>query len=259
MSHALVKVLGPAGKRLVYSGDPVADKEGRARFVAIYDEMHKVNPVGDARAELAIGKDAFPFPIPLVKQGSTWRFDTAAGAAEVLARRVGRNELNAIEVCRAFVDAEREYAAKSLGGGVLADYAQRFNSRPGKHDGLYWPAAAGEAESPMGPLVAAAQAEGYDGGALHPKRAPYHGYYYRILKRQGLNAPGGAYDYVVNGHMIGGFALIAYPAKWGDSGVMTFAVNQDGVVYQKNLGRDTAAIARRITGFDPDATWSKNR
>ncbi|HYM31217.1 MAG TPA: DUF2950 domain-containing protein [Candidatus Cybelea sp.] len=253
----LVRILGPAGKPLVYSGDPIADRQGREHFAAAYAEAHKLLPSGDGRAELVLSTKEWPFPIPLVKEGERWRFDTKAGAQEILQRRIGRNELDAIEVCRAYVDAQREYAAKGLSGGVLADYAQHFMSRHGKHDGLYWPVAAGEADSPMGPLVAAAQAEGYGKGS-HGKREPYHGYYYRILKRQGANAPGGAYDYVVNGHMIGGFALIAYPAKWGDSGVMTFEVNQDGVVYQKNLGANTAAVAARITAFDPDGTWTKN-
>ncbi len=251
----LVTILGPEGKPLVYSGDPVADKEGRAKFVAAYDEANKVVQESDDKAALEIGQAEWPFPIPIVKAGDGWRFDTKAGAREILARRIGRNELSTIEVCRAFVDAQREYAAAGGSGSGLREYAQRFMSTPGKHDGLYWQIAEGEAESPMGPLVASARAEGYGGKGSGGKRSPYHGYYYRILTKQGKHAPGGAYDYIVKGHMIGGFALVAFPAKYGDSGVMTFLVNQDGVVYEKDLGPDTPAIARRMTAFDPDSSW----
>ena len=251
----LVKILGPEGKPLVYSGDPVADKEGRGKFTAAYDEMSKVVKEGDDKAVLEIGKGEWPFPIPIVKQGDGWRFDTKAGKNEILARRIGRNELNTIEVCRAYVDAQREYAAAGGSGSGLREYARKFTSSPGKHDGLYWQVAEGEAESPMGPLVASARAEGYGGESSYGKRSPYHGYYYRILTKQGKHAPGGAYDYIANGHMIGGFALVAFPAKYGDSGVMTFLVNQDGIVYEKDLGPNTATIARRITEFDPDSSW----
>ena len=253
----LVRVLGSDGTKLVYSGDRVADQEGREKFVAAYDEMHKITLDGDARAVLAVGKNEWSFPIPVVKQGGTWRFDTKAGAQEILDRRIGRNELNAIEVCRAYVDAQREYASKGLSGSKLPDYAQKFMSSPGKHDGLYWPVEEGQAESPMGPLVVQARAEGYGTKAKAEKRSPYHGYYYRILTKQGKNASGGAFDYIVDGHMIGGFALVAYPAKYEDSGIMTFIVNHDGIVYQKNLGPGTATIARQMTAFDPDSTWSK--
>ena len=251
----LVEILGPDGKLLVYSGDPVADKEGRLKFVAAYDEASKLVKQGDDKAALEIGQAEWPFPIPIVKEGHGWRFDTKAGKQEILARRIGRNELNTIEVCRAYVDAQREYAAAASSGSGLREYAQRFMSRPGSHDGLYWQAAEGEAESPMGPLVASARAEGYGGKTSHGKRSPYHGYYYRILTKQGKHAPGGAFDYIVNGHMIGGFALVAFPAKYGDSGVMTFLVSHDGIVHEKDLGPDTAIIARRITAFDPDPSW----
>lgn len=253
----LVKLLGPGGKALVYSGDPVADKEGRSKFVAAYDETNKVVMEGDDKAVLEIGKNEWPFPIPIVKQDDRWRFDTKAGKGEILARRIGSNELNTIEVCRAFVDAQREYAAAGSSGSGVREYARKFMSSPGKHDGLYWEAAEGEAESPIGPLVASARAEGYGGKASHGKPSPYHGYYYRILTKQGKHAPGGAYDYIANGHMIGGFALVAFPATYADSGVKTFLVNQDGIVYEKDLGPNTAALARRMTEFDPDSSWKK--
>ena len=256
-TREMVKILGPEGGKLVYSGDRVADKAGREKFVASYDKKNKIVMDGDTKARLDIGEEEWPFPIPLVKDGDAWRFDTEAGAKEILARRVGRNELNAIEVCRAYVEAQREYASKDRLGDGLHEYAPKFVSSPGKHDGLYWPVAAGEEESPLGPLIASASAEGYGPTSTHDgKHRPYHGYYYKILKRQGQDAPGGAYDYIVNNHLIGGFALVAFPARHGDSGVMTFIVNQDGIVHQKNLGPDTATIARRITEYNPDKTWT---
>ena len=250
----LQKILGPSGRKLIHSGDRIADKEGRDKFVAAYAQKHAIETPSDSQAILIISADEWPFPIPLVKRGDLWRFDTEAGAEEILNRRIGRNELNAIEVCGAIVDAEHEYAEKDRTGSGYLEYAQKFMSSPGKRDGLYWPPTAGE-ESPIGPLVVSARAEGYGRKGAHEKRSPYHGYYYRLLEKQGVDARGGAYDYVVNGHMIGGFALVAFPAKFGDSGVMTFIVNQDGVVYEKSLGPDTAAIARAMTTFDPDASW----
>jgi hypothetical protein len=251
----LLKIFGPDSKKLVVSGDAVADKNARNRFVAAYAMASKIENEGDAKAVLIIGSEEWPFPIPIVKQGHAWHFDTKAGEQEILDRRIGRNELSAIEVCRAYVDAQRDYASKPRTADGLIEYAQRFMSTPGEHDGLYWPVEPGEEESPMGPLVAKARAEGYGVKSAQGKRTPYHGYYYRILKQQGKHAVGGAYDYVVRGHMIGGFALEAFPASYGASGIMTFIVNQDGVVYQKNLGPDTATLARKLTAFDPDATW----
>ena len=210
------------------------------------------------RAVLVIGNREWPFPIPLVKQGGAWRFDTEAGAEEILNRRIGRNELGAIEVCRAHVDAQREYASKDRNGDGILEYASRFRSSPGQRDGLYWPVGPDEETSPMGPLMASAQAEGYFTQQLPGhERQPYHGYYYRILTRQGEDAPGGAYDYIVRDRMIGGFALVAFPAKYGASGIMTFIVNQDGVVYQSDLGPDTEAIARQMTEFNPDTNWKR--
>jgi hypothetical protein len=253
----LLKVLGPEAKPLVSSGDPVADREALARFTDLYAEANRIAPTGAGHATLLMGKDEWPFPIPLVSVGGAWHFDTAAGKDEILNRRIGHNELSAIEVCRSYVDAQREYASKDRNNNGFLEYAQKFASSPGKHDGLYWPAADNEEESPLGPLVASAQAAGYGAKSANGARVPYFGYYYRILKGQGDNAPGGAYDYVANGQMIGGFALVAFPAQYDVSGVMTFIVNQDGVVYQKDLGPNTAAIAEKLARFDPDPSWTK--
>jgi hypothetical protein len=253
---ALTDILGPEGQELIYSGDPVADHEGREHFLGWYDEKHQLVREGDAKAVLEVSKDAWPLPIPIVMNRGSWRFDTREGKEEILNRRVGRNELNTIQVCLAYVDAQRDYAdiIREIAG--RRKYAQKIFSEPGMKDGLYWEARPGEPPSPLGPLVAEAQKEGYRRNP-DSKPSPYHGYFYRILKAQGRNAPGGDYDYVVDGNMIGGFALIAYPATHGSSGVMTFMVNQDGVVYEKNLGRKTETIARRIDRFDPDRTWQK--
>ncbi len=253
----LAKILGPRGRKLIHSGDRVADRAGREKFISAYAEKHEIETRSESRAILVIGADDWPFPVPLVKQGDSWRFDTAAGEEEILNRRIGRNELDAMQVCAAIVDAEHDYASRDRTGSGYLEYAQKFRSDPGKHDGLYWPADSGE-ESPIGPLVASARAEGYGPGA-HGKATPYHGYFYRLLKQQGKNAPGGAYSYVVKGHMIGGFALVAFPAKYGDSGVMTFTVNQDGAIFEKNLGPDTAAIASAMTTFDPGPGWEAHR
>jgi hypothetical protein len=251
----LFAILGPDGAKLIHSGDSVADRRGRKLFVAAYDEEHKLERDGDHKAILIVGKDDWPLPIPLVREHARWHFDTKAGANEILNRRIGRNELSVIEVCRAYVEAQREYAAKKLGTGDTTEYAQHFMSKTGQRDGLYWPVKASEEESPLGPLIARARAAGYRPGTPHPRPRPYYGYYFHILAQQGPNAPGGAKDYIVDSRMTGGFALIAYPATYGDSGVMTFIVNQDGIVYQKNLGPDTKRIAAAITQYDPDASW----
>jgi len=247
---AIEGVLGPGSRKLVQSGDPVADQHGRDDFVAAFTQHHAIETQSADRAVLQIGANDWPFPIPLRREGDVWRFDVRAGADEILDRRIGRNELNAINTCLAVVDAERDYASEDPMSRGIAVYARRFVSHAGKKDGLFWPASPGEPQSPLGPLMAEAQAEGYRG-----RHAPYHGYYYKILVRQGPHASGGARDYVVKGEMIGGFALVAYPAKWGNSGVMTFMVNQEGIVYEKNLGRTTARIASRLTRFDPDKSW----
>ena len=249
-SAELARLLGPEGGPLVTSGDPVADQQARQKFVAAYDRKHAIEKDSDGRAILVIGDEQWPLPIPIVQAQGGWHFDAAAGKREILRRRIGRNELSAIEVCRAYVDAQRDYASKDRNGDGVLEYAQKFVSTKGKEDGLYWQVEPGELESPMGPLFASARAEGY-------KRQPYHGYYYRILTGQGKDAPGGAYSYLAGKRMIGGFALVAFPAQYSVSGVMTFIVNQDGIVYQKNLGRDTGKIAHGMTVFDPDASWNK--
>jgi hypothetical protein len=248
----IMKVLGSDAAEIVDSGDSVADAEARDRFTSTYDAKHSLNFEGDKKATLVLGPDDFPFPIPLTRMKAGWEFDTAAGRVEMLYRRIGRNELDAIQTSLAYVDAQNDYAAKDRTGVGRGVYAQRFLSSPGKKDGLYWPPDGDE--SPLGELMAEASAEGYKAS---DEPQPYHGYYYRILKQQGPNASGGALNYVVNGKMIGGFALVAYPAQYGNSGVMTFVVNHAGTVYQKDLGERTEAIARRMTSFDPDQTWKK--
>ena len=248
----VLKVLGRDGVDIMFSGDEVADQEARERFVGAYDTKHNVNVEGD-KAFLVVGADDFPLPIPLIRQDTSWKFDTAAGRLEVLYRRIGRNELDAIQTSLAYVDAQNEYAEKDRTGAGPGVYARRIISSAGKKDGLYWPSSDGEA-SPLGELVAQASEEGYKAGA---GRTPYHGYYYRVLTRQGPNAPGGVLNYIVRGKMIGGFGLLAYPAEYGNSGVMTFLVNHSGTVYQKDLGDYTRSLAERMTWFDPDQTWKK--
>jgi DUF2950 family protein len=254
---ALVEILGAQGRPLVESGDDVADRNAGRRFVQEYDQAHRLEG-GGGKVVLYVGADDFPFPIPLVPDGPRWRWDADEGREEILNRRIGRNELSVIQVCLAYVDAQREYYAVPRTRDGVLEYAQRFASNPGKHDGLYWTTKPGETPSPLGPLVIRAQAEGYGRGSGATRGfVPFHGYLYRILLRQGPNAPDGAYEYVVGGHMIGGFALIASPARYGDSGVMTFIVNHDGVVYQKDLGPSTARVASAIQSFDPDTSWKR--
>jgi hypothetical protein len=253
----LLMILGPAGKELIFSGDEVADRAGRDRFVKAYEEMNKLVSENDKRVILHVGNEEWPYPLPVVKKGENWFFDTKAGKEEILNRRIGRNELNAIQVCLAYVDAQREYILKDRDKDKLPEYAQKLVSDKGQKNGLYWEAKEGEEQSPLGPLTAKAAKEGYTGKKPAGERSPYHGYYYKILKSQGKNAPGGGYDYMVKGKMVGGFALVAYPAEYGDSGVMTFIVNQDGVVYEKHLDRDTEKIAAAMKKFDPDKTWKK--
>ena len=250
------RVLGPGASKFVRSGDPVQDEEAREAFVAAYDKSVKFERDGDSRATLLIGPTDFPFPYPLVRQNGRWQFDAKQGNEQVLDRRIGRNELAAIKVCLAYVDAQREYAALDRDDNGLLEYAQSLMSTPGKRDGLYWETKAGERPSPLGLLTANARVEG------KPARGPgnpYHGYYYKVLTGQGKDAPGGAYDYIVDGKMIGGFALVAYPARWGGSGVMTFICNHDGVVFERNLGKDTVATASAMTVYNPDASWEKSR
>jgi Protein of unknown function (DUF2950) len=252
---ALLAILGPDGEKLIHSGDEVADLRGREHLVTAYDENHRVRVDHDTAA-LVVGSQNWSLPIPIVKKGTRWQFDTVASAQKIIDRRVGRNELSVIEVCRAYVQAQREYAAENPLGNPVKEYAQKFESGPDAHDGLYWEAEPSQPESPLGPLFAQARAHGYSGSEPGSAPTPYHGYYYRILTRQGPHAPGGAKDYVVSGHMTAGFALLAFPARWGDSGIMTFIVNQDGIVFQKNLGADTAQLAQQITEYDPDSSWT---
>jgi hypothetical protein len=249
-------VLGPGSGKLIYSGDRVADSETRSEFVGTYEKSAKFDRDGDARATLLLGANGYPFPFPLVKGTAGWSFDSHAGAEEIVNRRVGENELDAIQTCLAYVDAQREYATKDRDRNGLLEYATRLVSTPGTQDGLYWPTKEGEPVSPFGPLMTRAAGEGYGLDAAGVPQA-YHGYHLRILMGQGPAAPGGAYDYRVKGKMIGGFAMVAYPARWGVSGVMTFICNHDGVVYEKSLGRDTRSIARAMMLFDPDPSWRK--
>lgn len=250
MRQDVLNVLGADGENIIDSGDEVADKAAREKFLAAYDAKHAVK-VDGKKASLIIGADDFPFPIPLVHTKAGWEFDTDAGRQEILYRRIGRNELDTIQTILAFVDAENEYADKDRGDGV-GTYAQRIVSSPGKKDGLYWPS--DNNDSPLGELAAEANAEGYKAGS-GPQ--PYHGYYYRILTQQGSSASGGALNYIVKGKMIGGFALVAYPADYGNSGIMTFIVNHAGTVYQKDLGEHTETIVKTMTSFDPDKLWKK--
>jgi hypothetical protein len=250
---AALVVFGKDGEDIISSGDKVSDEDIRKRFVAAYDAKHQIVMQGDDKAVLVIGEKDYPFAVPLVRKGGLWSFDTEGGRREVLYRRIGHNEISAIQTSLAYVDAQEEYADKNRGEGVGV-YAQRFISQDGKKDGLYWPTAAGEDESPLGELFAAATRQGYHAGE---GRSPYHGYYYKILTKQGPAVTGGALDYVVKGRMIGGFGLVAYPAQYRNSGVMTFIVNQDGVVYQKDLGWDTPVVAEEMTAYNPDKTWTK--
>jgi hypothetical protein len=255
---ALGEIFGPASLQQLLSGDPIQDNHEMDQFTAAVEKSAKLARVNDAKFTLTIGERNWPFPIPIVKEESRWRFDTRAGADEILNRRIGENELSAILACRAYVLAQWQYFTEAdADKDGVAEYAQKFISSRGTRDGLYWDTADGERPSPLGSLVAAARAEGYGpkNDSSAPKRAPYHGYYFKILTRQGAHAPGGKYNYIINGNMIAGHALVAYPDKWGSSGVMTFIVNQQGRVYQKNLGPKTAQIAGSMTEYNPDPSW----
>jgi hypothetical protein len=253
-SRDLLKVLGVEGRDILFSGDDVADKKTRSDFLIAFDQKHLIVKKGDSAADLVIGPNDWQLPIPLMQKAGAWQFDTATGRREVLSRRIGRNELNAIQTALAYVDAQNDYASMNPQGLKVDSYAQRIISSPGKKDGLYWPAAANEPQSPLGEAFALATIQGYRPGA---DATPYHGYYFKVLTGQGANVPGGAMSYLVKGNLIGGFGLVAYPAEYGNSGVMTFIVNHSGVVFQKDLGTNTARIASRMTAFDPDTTWRK--
>lgn len=253
-TKALLAILGSEGRTLISSGDPVADRHVRARFVKWYDQGSRLVASGSAMI-LRIGGNDWPFPIPLIEDRERWLFDVPQGREEIVARRVGRNELNTMQVALAYVDAQREYYAQDRDGDGVLEYAQRFASSAGRRDGLYWPSGGGR-PSPLGDLVAHAQAEGYQLGTTG-RPTPFHGYLFRILTGQGDAAGDGAYDYVVRGHMIAGFGMVAFPAQYGVSGVMTFIVNHDGVVYQKDLGLTTTTVATAMRRFNPDGGWSK--
>lgn len=250
---AVLAVLGNRSKAFLVSGDPVADRAALARFVELYDHNHELSSPDEGTRTLAIGDDAWPFPIPVVKGKTGWSFDTAAGEKEILARRVGQNELDAIQVCIGYVEAQRDYFGRDPDGASAPHYAKRLLSTPGKRDGLYWQSAPGEPESPMGPAVSGAVRQGYT--LKRGANAPYHGYHFRILTAQGQNADGGALDYREDGKLTRGFALVAWPASYGKSGVMSFLVNQSGVVLEKDLGKNTAKVASGIKRYDPDAGW----
>jgi hypothetical protein len=250
---ALLDILGPDGKRIVSSGDETQDNDARDNFVQKYQELHRLVKEPDGTTTLYIGAENWPTPIPLVNKSNSWYFDTETGKREILYRRIGENELSTIRICQELVAAEKEYRTAQHN-----EYAQKIFSEEGQHNGLYWKVAAGEPQSPIGPLVASAVAEGYAPGRDGSPPTPYHGYYYHILVRQGASAAGGAKDYIVNGKMTRGFAFVAYPAEYRSSGVMTFIVGQDGVVYRKDLGKNTAVLAKAMKEFNLDSGWKKD-
>lgn len=250
-------IFGPGSEDLVSSGDPTADQIRGKQFVQNFEQKNRLDKIDQDRVILRIGEEDWPFPIPLLKTDKGWQFATEEGKEEIIARRIGRNELITIQVCLAYADAQREYAMVDLDGDGLLEYARQFKSDPGKQNGLYWPETEGNPVSPLGPLLVAAESKGYDWSQNDEEPDPFYGYYYRILDAQGKHAAGGAYEYVINGKMIGGFALIAYPAEYGASGIMTFMVNHEEVVYQRDLGEQTEKIVQKINLFDPDETWSK--
>lgn len=250
-----VNILGSAGARFIRSGDPVADANARDRFLAAYDAKNEITRPAADRAVLQVGDDNWPLPIPMIRRGTSWRFDAVAGGQEIADRRIGRNELDVIDTLRAIADAQLDYARTAGRHGALQAYARRFFSSPGQQDGLYWATPAGAPPSPLGPFIAGATAEGYSRTDTSPPQ-PYHGYFFRILESQGPNASGGAVDFVVNDRMIGGFGVIAVPARYGISGIKTFMINHDGVVFEQDLGPNTARDARMIRSFDPGPGWT---
>ncbi len=248
---AMIAILGPDAKKIVSSGDNTEDAHARATFVEKYQQMHRLVKEPDGTTTLYIGAENWPTPIPLVDKGHVWYFDTDAAKKEILYRRIGENEMSTIRICQELAAAQKEYKASQHAG-----YAQKIFSDDGQHNGLYWKAAAGQPRSPIGPLVASAVAQGYT-QARQGDPTPYHGYYYQVLTRQGKGAPGGAKDYLADGKMTGGFAFVAYPAEYRSSGVMTFIVSQDGIVYQKDLGKSTETSAKAMKEYNPDTSWQK--
>jgi hypothetical protein len=252
----LLAIIGPAGEDIISSGDEVADRQRGDKFLALYDQKHSLVPDGPQSTTLEVGNDKWPLPIPIVWKNGGWSFDAEAGKEEILNRRIGENELSAIQVCKAIADAQQEFALRTIDSDGINEYAQQFFSDPGKHNGLYWRTEEGETPSPLGEMAAQASAEGYTRNA--EGRTPYHGYYYRILLAQGPHAPDGALNYIVNGKMSLGYAVVAYPADYGNSGIMTFIMASDEVVYQKDLGAQTEKLAREMKEFDPGPGWKKS-
>lgn len=253
---AFAALFGPEARRLV-NPDTVQGARELAEFAAAFNATNRLVRDSDLRVILEVGDNGWPFPIPIIKTAAGWRFDTAAGVNEILNRRIGRNELAVLRVIRAYVEAQREYASRDRDGDEVLEFAQRIASSPGRTDGLFWPPHQNGEISPLGPLIAYAQTEGYfrDLSAPREQPQPFHGYLFKILTRQGKRAPGGKYDYIINGNMIGGFALLAWPAEYGDSGIMTFIVNQHGRIHQRDLGLDTVKLSRKIAAYDPDPSW----
>ena len=256
--NALTDVLGPDARPLAFTADFMGDRAKMAAFVKEYETAHRLEYVSDAKAILRVGAEDRSMPIPIVKSRGSWTFDTRAGKEELLSRRIKDNEQWAQKLCATYVNAQREYHREPrAGGGSAVQYAQKIRSTPGLKDGLYWDAVPGEPESPLGPFAAQAAREGYKRRGAGAGPAPYHGYYFRILTAQGPGAPGGAYDYIVRGHMIGGFALVAFPAEYRATGINTFIVNHDGTVYQRDLGPKTTTLGREMKAFNPDTSWTK--
>jgi hypothetical protein len=257
-SKAAAEILGDKAQRLVFSGDPVVDRHEREWFLSLYAEGHEVVADGDRSAVLQLGKDGQPYPIPIIKKGARWQFDSSEGHEDLMSRRISKAELTAVNLVVAYVDAQREYHRQDRSGNGTREYAQRFRSTPGHKDGLYWEGAADKTEGPFAALVEAVLKEGYR-PTKEGELPVYRGYVYKILTAQGPLVKGGTREYIVNGRMTEGFALVAFPVRYGVSGIMTFMVNQDGVVYQKDLGPKTVEVGRKMTRFDPDPSWTKGQ
>jgi hypothetical protein len=251
----IVAIFGPDGKELADSSDPATARRNRDVFTVAAAEKWQLVDDGNGRKVLVIGNESWPFPVPLIKGADGWRFDTAAGKEEVLDRRIGRNELEVIRICRTYVAAQQLYAKRGHDGQPAGLYARTFRSDPGRENGLFWPSGRGQKRSPLGDLMATAAEEGRSAANDGPKPSPFHGYYFKILTAQGSGAAGGALDYVVDGRMSGGFALVAWPAQYDVTGIMTFIVGRDGAVREKDLGAGTDSAARTMTHYNPDASW----